>query len=95
MTVASALIRLMAHSALQGWCINTCKDKANEIMAAAKQTHPEAILRVVSPDAYCENCFLQGCLSAACSTCANRCFAILHSMDLSEVELCSLLPALT
>ncbi len=33
---------------LQGWCINTCKEKANEIMAAARAIHSDAILRVVS-----------------------------------------------
>ena len=32
----------------QGWCINTCKEKANEIMAAARAIHPDAIMRAVS-----------------------------------------------
>ena len=43
--------------ALQGWCINTCKDKANEIMAAAEAIHADAILRVVSlsPDVHSED----------------------------------------
>ena len=36
---------------MQGWCISTCKNKANEIMAAAKAIHPDAIIRVVSPHA--------------------------------------------
>ena len=33
---------------MQGWCLNACKTKANEIMAAAGKVHPEAVTRVVS-----------------------------------------------
>ena len=32
---------------LQGWCLEACKAKANEIMAAAETVHPEAVTRVV------------------------------------------------
>ena len=73
--------------ALQGWCINTCKDKANEIMAAAKVIHADAILRVVSPDVHSEDGMLQESLSTACATCTS-CYSMMHSADASAIESC-------
>ena len=58
---------------MQGWCLTSCKTKANEIMAAASTVHPDAVTRVVSPTAKCVSVCTTPKLAATLSSWAERC----------------------